>query len=47
MTATTCSAVANGTIDFDDLMTQMQGTYSGSNGCTGTFDHGQMSMTRP
>lgn len=42
----TCNAVANGTFDMDSLMTQMHGTYSGSNSCMGAFDHGQMSMTR-
>ncbi len=41
-----CTAVANGTFDLDDLMTQMHGTYSGSNTCTGSFNGGQMSMTR-
>jgi hypothetical protein len=41
-----CSAVANGTFDIDDLMTQMHGTYSGSNTCAEAFDHGQMSMTK-
>jgi hypothetical protein len=46
MMTATCSAVANGTIDFDDLVMQMHGTYSGSNTCTGTFHAGQMSMTR-
>lgn len=46
MMTATCSAVANGTLDLDDLMTQMHGTYSGSNSCTGLFNQGQMSMTR-
>lgn len=46
MMTATCSAVANGTFDMDDLMTQMRGTYSGSNTCAGAFDHGQVSMTR-
>ena len=41
-----CSAVATGTFDMDDLMTQIHGTYGGSNTCGGPFDHGQMSMTR-
>ncbi len=41
-----CTATANGTFDFDDLMTQMRGTYTGTNGCSGAFDRGQMSMTR-
>ena len=41
-----CTATASGTFDMDDMMTQMQGTYSGTNSCTGAFDHGQMSMHR-
>ena len=41
-----CSATATGTFDMDDLMTQMHGTYAGTNTCTGAFDHGQMSLTR-
>jgi len=46
MMTATCTATGNGTFDMDDLMTQMHGTYSGSNTCAGPFDHGQMSMTR-
>ena len=46
MMSGTCTAVANGTFDMDDLMTQMHGTYSGSNTCTGMFNGGQMSMTK-
>ncbi len=41
-----CSAVANGTLDLNAVMTQIHGTYSGSNTCTGMFTGGQMSMTR-
>jgi hypothetical protein len=41
-----CSATATGTFDMDDLMTQMHGTYVGTNTCSGPFDRGQMSMTR-
>jgi hypothetical protein len=41
-----CTAGASGTFDMDDLMTQMHGTYSGTNSCTGAFDHGQMSFHR-
>ncbi|MGE5246498.1 MAG: hypothetical protein ACM3SQ_19910 [Betaproteobacteria bacterium] len=41
-----CSAVATGTFDFDDLMDQMHGSYSGSNTCTGSFGQGQVSMMR-
>ncbi len=46
MMTATCSAVATGTIDFNDLMTEMHGTYTGSNNCTGSFSNGQMSMVR-
>ena len=46
MMTATCTAVASGTFDLDDLMTQMHGTYSGSNSCTGPFNQGQMSMAR-
>ena len=42
----TCTATATGTFDMDDMMTQLHATYSGSNSCTGPFDHGQMSLTR-
>jgi hypothetical protein len=41
-----CAAIASGTFDMDDMRTQMHGTYSGTNSCTGAFDHGQMSMHR-
>jgi hypothetical protein len=41
-----CSATASGTFDMDDLMTQMHGTYTGTNSCSGPFDHGQMSLHR-
>lgn len=42
----TCTATASGTLDLNDLMTQMHGTYAGTNSCGGPFDRGQMSMTR-
>lgn len=42
----TCNATAMGTFDMDDLMTQMHGTYTGTNTCSGAFDHGQVSLTR-
>lgn len=45
MMTATCAAAANGTIDMDDLMTLMHGSYSGLNSCSGSFDHGQMTMT--
>jgi hypothetical protein len=41
-----CTATASGAFDMDDMMTQMHGTYSGTNSCTGTFDQGQMTMHR-
>lgn len=41
-----CTAVANGALDLNALMTQIHGSYSGSNSCTGMFAGGQMSMTR-
>jgi hypothetical protein len=46
MMTATCSAVANGIFDIDDLFTQMHGSYAGTNMCGGPFDHGQLSMTR-
>ena len=46
MMTATCTAVANGTFDINDLFTQMHGTYAGTNMCGGPFDHGQMSMLR-
>jgi hypothetical protein len=41
-----CTAMANGTFDINQFMTEMHGTYSGSNTCTGPFDHGQLSLSR-
>lgn len=41
-----CSATATGAFDMDDAMNQFHGTYSGTNSCTGAFDHGQVSMHR-
>jgi hypothetical protein len=41
-----CTATASGTFDMDDMLTQMHGSYSGTNSCTGPFDHGQLSMHR-
>jgi hypothetical protein len=40
-----CTATATGSFDMDDLMDQIHGTYSGSNTCTGPFDHGEISLT--
>ncbi|MGE5813713.1 MAG: hypothetical protein ACM36C_04430 [Acidobacteriota bacterium] len=42
----TCSAQASGIFDINELMNQMHGTYSGTNSCTGAFDHGQLSLSR-
>jgi len=41
-----CTATATGTLDMDDLMDQMHGTYSGTNTCTGPFNHGDLTMMR-
>jgi hypothetical protein len=46
MMSGSCTASANGTLDINELMSQMHGGYSGSNSCTGSFDHGQMSLSR-
>ena len=46
MMTAACTATGTGTFDMDDFMTQMRGTYSGSNTCAGPFDRGQMAMTR-
>lgn len=46
MMTATCTATGTGTFDMDNFMTQMHGTYSGSNTCTGAFHNGQMSMNR-
>ncbi len=29
-------------LDMDDMMTQLHGSYTGTNSCSGPFDHGQM-----
>lgn len=41
-----CTATASGTFGMDDMMTHMQGTYSGMNSCSGAFDQGHMSFHR-
>jgi hypothetical protein len=41
-----CSGQATGTFDMDDMMVKMTGAYTGSTTCAGSFDHGQMTMTR-
>jgi len=46
MMSSGCTSTANGTFDMNDLMTELHGTYTGSNSCGGPFDHGQMSMLR-
>jgi threonine dehydrogenase-like Zn-dependent dehydrogenase len=46
MMGSACAATATGTIDMDDMVARMQGTYAGTNTCTGPFDRGQLSMTR-
>jgi hypothetical protein len=42
-----CTATATGTIDLDTMVMRMQGSYTGTNTCTGPFDQGQLSMHRP
>jgi hypothetical protein len=44
MMSSGCTSTANGTFDMDDRMTQLHGTYTGTNSCRGAFDHGQISM---
>jgi len=44
MMSSGCTSTASGTFDMDDMMTQLHGTYAGTNSCGGPFDHGQMSM---
>ena len=39
-----CTSTATGTFDMDDMMTQLHGTYAGTNSCGGPFSGGQMSM---
>lgn len=46
MMTSRCMSTAVGTFDMDDTMTQMHGTYAGTNSCGGAFDRGQMSMVR-
>ena len=41
-----CPAVATGTVDINEFMTRMHGTYNGANECTGPFDRGVVSLTR-
>ncbi len=40
-----CTAFATGTFDMDDMMTQLRGTYTGTNSCTGPFGQGQVLMS--
>ena len=39
-----CSATSTGTFDMDDMRTQMHGSYTGTNSCSGPFNSGQMSL---
>lgn len=41
-----CSAHAVGTMHVDGTTMTMTGTYTGTNSCAGTFNNGQMMMTR-
>ena len=47
MMSSGCSSIATGSLDMDDMMTQLHGTYAGTNSCGGAFDRGQMAMVRP
>ncbi len=44
MMSSGCTSAATGTFDVDEMMTQLHGTYAGTNSCGGPFDRGQMSM---
>lgn len=46
MMSGSCTATASGGFDINQFMTEMHGTYSGSNTCSGPFDHGQLSLSR-
>ncbi len=46
MMSGTCVATAQGTVELNAAMTEMHGTYSGTNSCTGAFDHGVVSLVR-
>jgi len=41
-----CSAVATGSFDMDDMMTEFHSQYTGSNTCTGPFTRGEMHLHR-
>jgi len=41
-----CGATASGSFDMDEFMTQLHGTYTGTNTCSGPFKDGQVSFTR-
>ena len=46
MMMASCTATASGTFDVNEFMTQMHGTYTGSNTCTGPFNDGHMNLSR-
>jgi len=46
MMSGSCTATASGRFDINQFMTEMHGTYSGSNTCSGPFDHGHLSLSR-
>ena len=46
MMSSGCSSRATGTAHVNRSTMTMTGTYAGSNSCTGTFNNGQMTMTR-
>ena len=46
MMSGTCSAHATGTAHMDSAAMTMTGGYSGTNSCAGSFNNGQMTMSR-
>lgn len=41
-----CTANATGTFDMDERMTQLHGSYTGTNSCSGPFANGSVNMRR-
>lgn len=46
MSGGTCAVHASGTAHMDPDDMHMTGSYTGTNSCSGPFNHGQMTMTR-
>jgi len=42
-----CGASASGTLQLDEHRHELHGTYTGANTCSGPFDRGHLSLTRP